>query len=319
MAVVTRPPPAADCLARCTTSSQTTGEPLLGSAPGDRRWLLVEHAGPWGRRAVAESRLPAAVREHLMGLDDVRVQLIRQPGRTAEGVRVFLAEASEGGVMRVWAATLDAERDLLGVDPADPEGSGLTRYDEHADGPLLLVCTNGRRDRCCAELGRPVVAALAERWPAGTWETTHLGGHRFAATLVALPAGVALGRLDAGSAVLACAELVAGRVPADVLRGRVGLPPAAQVAEQQLRAGLGLSGLAEVQVVSIRPGDQGALVRLRAQGATHELEVVARPGPPVRPSCAEDATSASTAYRVHWTSPSSGASTSPSTGPSSGS
>ena len=31
-----------------------------------------------------------------------------------------------------------------------------------------------------------MAAALTEQWPAQTWETTHLGGHRFAATLLAM-------------------------------------------------------------------------------------------------------------------------------------
>ena len=124
---------------------------------------------------------------------------------------------------------------------------GLAAYDE----PLWLVCTNGRRDRCCTEAGRPVAAALAGSWPEATWETTHLGGHRFAATLLALPSGVALGRLDAGSAVGACRDLEAGRVPVDLTRGRVGTPPRAQVAELHLRRELGEPALDAVRATEV--------------------------------------------------------------------
>ena len=47
--------------------------------------------------------------------------------------------------------------------------------------PMLLVCTHGVHDTCCAVRGRPVAAALARRWPEATWECSHVGGDRFAA------------------------------------------------------------------------------------------------------------------------------------------
>ena len=46
--------------------------------------------------------------------------------------------------------------------------------------PLLLVCTHGRRDACCAQFGRPTAMALARRYGTAVWETTHVGGDRFA-------------------------------------------------------------------------------------------------------------------------------------------
>jgi hypothetical protein len=52
---------------------------------------------------------------------------------------------------------------------------------------MLLVCTNGRRDVCCALWGQRFYAAAAALLP-NVWQTTHLGGHRFAATAVSLPA-----------------------------------------------------------------------------------------------------------------------------------
>jgi hypothetical protein len=234
---------------RCTVASRTGEEQLAGTAPTDTELLLVEHPGPWGRRAVEESRLPDAVRDHLLGLAAVRVQLIRRHrGGTGPGVRVFRAVAGPAG-FTVTTGVLASMDDLPGLD--------VTTLAPH-DGPLWLVCTNGRRDRCCAEAGRPVAAALADRWPDATWETTHLGGHRFSGTLLALPGGHTLGRLDETTAVSACAGLEAGRVPLDLSRGRAGLPTADQVRELHL---LG--------------------------GGSPDVEVVAVPGPPARLSCAD--------------------------------
>jgi hypothetical protein len=276
---------------RCAAASSADAEPMVGTAPEETTWLLIEQPGPWGRNAVAESRLPEEVRTHLAGLDGVRVQLIRRHGGAdaGPGVRVFLARL--GGTVRVWAARLDDATDLLDLDVAAPEGEPrLAAYDE----PLWLVCTNGRRDLCCAEIGRPIAAALAERWPEATWETTHLGGHRFAGTLLALPAGIALGRLDEQTAVEACAALEAGVLPTGVVRGRAGLPGAAQVAELHVREACGAHALGPVAVEGI--GDGTFSVTL--DGRTHLVTVRTSRSEPRRRSCADLKTKAGRVYEV---------------------
>lgn len=236
-----------DSAFRCSVASREDQEPIAGTAPTEPELLLVEHPGPWGSKAVEESRLPAPVKEWLGSLDGIRVQLVRRPGgRAAPGIRVFHAVA-EDDRFSVSSGVVEDVADLPALDLAD-----LAPY----DGPLWLVCTNGRRDRCCAEVGRPIAAALAARWPEATWETTHLGGHRFSGTLLALPSGHALGRLDAASAVDACAVLEAGEVPVPFSRGRAGLAPEAQVLDLHLLAG----GSPDVDVVEV-PGERRASCR----------------------------------------------------------
>ena len=207
-------------------------------APTESAYLLVEHPGPWGRQAVAESDLPEAVRAHLAADPRVRVLLIRRHGRSPASTRRTVYAAWLGApAPRVWASVVDAPEDLLDVDLTALAEGRDPGWDAH-DEPLWLVCTNGRRDRCCAEAGRPVTAALAQEWPVETWETTHLGGHRFAGTLLALPSDHP-GRLDAVTAVAAVREVAAGGHPVAQSRGRAGFPPPAQVAELALRGGCG--------------------------------------------------------------------------------
>lgn len=268
---------------RCSAASLADGEPLAGTAPTEGSWLFVEVPGSWGRQAVAESRLPDEVREHLMGLSGVRVQLVRRHGREGAavdrpaGTRVFaatLAPADDRPVVR--STVLARVEDLVTL-----ETETLPAY----DGPLWLVCTNGRRDVCCAELGRPVAEALAMRWPEATWETTHLGGHRFSGTLLALPSGMVLGRLAPESAVAACADLLAGRVPVAVSRGRAGLSAQEQVAELHLRSE---HGVGDVAVQGSSDEGVGTVVRLSADGEAWEVVVVTAQGTPHRQSCADD-------------------------------
>ncbi len=214
---------------RCSATSRDDEEPLAGTAPTDSAMLFVEHAGAWGRQAVAQSRLPHAVKEHLEGLTGLRVQLIRRyGGETGPGVRVFHAAAREGG-FAVTTAVLASVDDVVALD--------LARDLAPHDRGLWFVCTNGRRDRCCAEIGRPITAALAGRWPEETWETTHLGGHRFSGTLLALPSGHTLGRLSPENCIEACLEIERGGVPAELSRGRAGRSGVEQVRELHVAAG----------------------------------------------------------------------------------
>ncbi len=224
---------------RCSASSRDDEEPLAGTAPTDTAWLFLEHAGAWGRQALAQSRLPAAVKDHLDQLPGVRVQLIRRHGgESGPGVRIFHAVAREAG-FSVTSTVLASVDDLVALD--------LERDLSPHEGGLWLVCTNGRRDRCCAELGRPIAAALAARWPEETWETTHLGGHRFSGTLLALPSGHTLGRLSVESCVVACQEIAQGGVPAELSRGRAGRSGVEQVRELHVLSG----GRATDEIVAV--------------------------------------------------------------------
>lgn len=250
---------------RCSLASLTDDEPIAGTAPTDPEILLVECPGPWGRDAVADNRLPECVREHLATLD-LKVHLLRRyDGSAGPGTRVFHARATDEGYA-VRGTVLDRPEDLLGLDLAD--ATAMQAYDE----PLWLVCTNGKRDRCCAELGRPIAGLLTREWPEGTWETTHLGGHRFSGTLLALPSGLALGRLDTATALAACEAVARGEVPVQLARGRAGRPSEEQVRELHVLAG----------------GDPGD-------------EVVAVPGPVRRQSCGDDKVKATTRYEVRPT------------------
>jgi len=284
---------------RCSVLSEAADEPLAGSAPTDERWLCVEVPGPWGRKAVTGSRLPDAVLAHL-GSHDGRVELLRRPGagdRPTRGPLVVVADPGTDG-LTVRSARLDDVEDL--PDLADTD---LRPHDE----PLWLVCTNGRRDLCCAERGRPVALALAEVRPEQVWETTHLGGHRYAATALHLPTGLLLGRLDPEAGLAALAEIEAGRVPRGLVRGRVGSVPAVQVADLAVREQEDRWGLDEVRVAGLRDqptyDEAVSVVDVRTPAGSTRVVVRRVPGPPGRASCADDHDKPTTRYEVVALSP----------------
>ena len=255
----------------CSELSLEAGVPLAGTTTRADRWLLVEHGGPWGRDAVADSILPERVAEVLLGFGG-RVLLVRRPGRSA-AVAVFTAYTTEaGGELR----RFDLERldDLAG---ADVEAGGAP-----LDGPLVLVCTHRRRDACCARLGVPVYNALRPHVPPELlWRSSHQGGHRFAANVLALPHGIQLGRVGPVEAPAVAAALAEGRIPLAHYRGRSLHAPEVQAADALVRTVEGLDRVADVRLVE----HEGDRVLLETPRAVLEVRVEERRGPTLPASC----------------------------------
>ncbi len=278
-------PAAEDRAFRCSVGA--TQEPMAGSAAVATTYLLVEHPGPWGRKALSESRFPEHVRHGLGAAADaagVRVQLIRRPGRgpAGDGLRVFAAYA-DPVAPRTVAAVVAAPEALLDLDLAAlaaGEDAGLAAHDQ----PLYLVCTNGRRDLCCAELGRPIVAALAAAYPAETWETTHVGGHRFAGAMVVLPHGLSYGRLDADAALRVVEKSRAGELDLTHLRGRSAYDGAVQAAEIAARQRLGET---RIDALTLLSGASAPEVRFAHPRGEVTVRVEQVPTEPTRQSCAD--------------------------------
>jgi hypothetical protein len=63
---------------------------------------------------------------------------------------------------------------------------------------------------------------LAARYPEETWETTHVGGHRFAGNLVILPPGLYYGPVDSAGALDAVGAHARGEISGRGYRGRAG-------------------------------------------------------------------------------------------------
>ncbi len=124
-------------------------------------------------------------------------------------------------------AALDLEKLAAGSAPA---------FGSVVGEPVFLVCTHAQRSACCARWGGPLAQALAARYPGQVYQTTHLGGHRFAANLVILPHGLYYGPVGLDGAVAAIGAYERGTVEPARYRGRAGQPKATQQAEHALLA-----------------------------------------------------------------------------------
>lgn len=268
----------------CADASARAGIELAGTATETSRWLLLEHRGAWGRDAVEDTELPEAVRETLSSFPG-RTLLVRRPDRRAGRTTVFEAEATEAGgrLTRRRLETMD-------------ELAGGVAGGEPIAGPLLLVCAHGRRDACCARLGVPVFDALAPHAdPGGLWQSSHQGGHRFAANVLVLPWGVQLGRVAPDDAARVVALLKGGRIPLDLYRGRALYTPVVQAAEVFVRTQLDADAVGGLELLAV----DGDRVTFAHAGGETSVAVDEHPGPIVPASCGAEPEPA-TVYSVRW-------------------
>ena len=268
----------------CSVLSERAGISAFGTASEARFWVAVEQSGPWGRDAMTQSHLDAGLGADLAAACQTaggRLLLIRRPGQHAD--------AHHRTSRRVLVATrLTGRPELLAGDV--PEAADLLRlpFDALAHGdldairtalpalvpsaePALLVCTNARRDVCCAVRGRPVALQAAAERPGQVWECSHTGGHRFAPTAVLLPHGQTWARLSTAQAVSALDAAARGEVPTELLgpvhdRGRSPLTAPAQAAESFVRQQIGEVDLTALSTAA-DPGD-GPAERVRSR-VTH--------------------------------------------------
>ncbi|NUU19946.1 MAG: sucrase ferredoxin [Streptomycetaceae bacterium] len=239
-------------MSTCSTVSQDLDEPIAGTAATATTWLLVEQPGPWGAKALTQSHLDPVLGRALEAAakgTGVRVALIRRPGRhadcgTAAERQIYAAHTVPGNVWLLAATITDPEQ-LLKLDFAALGTGDHHTFDSalqgrpHTGDPLALVCTNGKRDRCCALLGRPLAAELAASGVEGVWEVTHLGGHRFSPTLLVLPYGYAYGRAQAHAVKEVLHGVQAGRIVVEGCRGNSAWERPAQAAELAVRRATG--------------------------------------------------------------------------------
>jgi len=285
----------------CAAESVRRGEPLRATASRVTRWLLIEQPGPWGREALLESRLEPRVARTLQSKArrlKVRVVLIRRPNREDPAPRsAYLVRTMRSGS---WAARVDvhAPEELEHLDLSLLEQAAPPSDVSAEHGPIRLVCTNGRHDPCCADFGRPVVRALVDAGEPA-WESSHVGGDRFAANLVFLPQGIYYGRVPPEQSARLVRELDEGVLDLGHYRGRSCDQPLVQAAEIFLREELGERRIDALGLRgSTAPGPDRATVSFDHDGTSYEVAVRREPGPAEHLTCTDHGESHPWQYRL---------------------
>ncbi len=183
------------------------GAPIVG-------YLGVEVAPPWKYEVTESPRFPDGLREAVervreAGAISKFTALFPDPSYSREGyTRALYLRKPPGPFASYLKSEYVVPEDEIVpfVEALAGEPGGLSRfgpYEEDASRVRsILVCTHGSHDACCGKFGLPVYETLRQGYAAASegrlrvWRTSHIGGHRFAPTLIDLPEGRYWGRLE---------------------------------------------------------------------------------------------------------------------------
>lgn len=244
----------------CASVALLHGGDPSGTAASMTSWLLVEQPGPWPADALERYLAEVIDEDRMAKLREagLRPLLIRRPGRHARSTdssrAVFVGSGRPG---ERWLERIDVAdaAELAKVD-LEAVARGESGHGQAVTSPMLLVCTHGAKDMCCAVRGRPLATALADDYPGLAWEVSHVGGDRWAGNLLVVPDGYLHGQLEPAKAALVAKAAMAGQVHPDYLRGRTTATTSwEQVAEIAVRRHTGFTGVDDVLAVGARAGD----------------------------------------------------------------
>lgn len=268
----------------CSDQSLARDDPMYGTASAGSKWMLIELSGGWGPLAFLQS--PNCIDPELgraivrrVEKAGMRIAAIRRHGRRSDTPRWrwFIAH-SDVGAEALYAGEVGDPRDFLtlALDGSD----GTVCRD-----PLVAVCAHGKHDQCCAVRGRGACRAIAAEYPQFTWECSHLGGDRFAATMLVLPEGLCYGRVDSADSVDLVRRYLAGRLDNRFLRGRTSLPHAVQAAQYFARETYGDDRIDALHPLDVERGEHRIRVVLAGQRAPIEVVLHEQMSEPLLSQC----------------------------------
>lgn len=130
-----------------------------------------------------------------------------------------------------------------------------------------------------------VAAAIAAVYPEFTWECSHLGGDRFAATMLVLPEGLCYGRVDSTDAANLIHLYLGGRLDNAYLPGRTSLSHAVQAAQHYARQASGDDRIEAFAPLDVESGDGTTRVVLQLDAGSLDITVADRMSDPLLSQC----------------------------------
>jgi (2Fe-2S) ferredoxin len=253
-------------MAFCADYSRQAGEQLFGTVRPTKAWLLVEHTGRWERSAgdFLSACAPGAMGRLKSHLPTLRAGFLRRNRSASQWLAGYLAISRDCG-SALYSFRVRCVEDLDHID------WDLVQSNDPVREPLILVCTHGTHDLCCAKFGhatyQAMCAAIRPLGGASVRQTSHVGGCRFAPNVVVLPEGIMYGRVRVEDCVALGASIRAGRVLTRLLRGRSCYSKPVQAAEYFLREQLRETGDVRLLRSAEQPDGEWTVVFEREAGS----------------------------------------------------
>lgn len=260
----------------CTLETIAANETIFGTAVSEGHiWLILEYTDPWAPEVALENNLPDPVQTwlttHLAEIPHSRLQFIKRSGSPPTTTRRFYVSVSTPSRQTLHAFDIENYAELLWLDLPAIVADEANYAEYRTAETLFLVCTHGKRDKCCAKFGRPVYEALIAAAPEQAWEASHLGGHRYAAVTAVLPVGLYYGLLAPTAVLPFLAAAQQNDIFPQHFRGRIYYPPPVQAAEYFLRQAQAAWGYDQFALVGQEKLAEG---RLRVSFVDRDTAVV---------------------------------------------
>lgn len=179
----------------CSLNSTDLHEDIFATASYFTKLLLVEYNFPWPEDPLTNNLLPQEVNDYLLHFKKAsrsnRVLFVKNKQKANLQINIF-------AINNLWEQPytnhfiLTDHKELLNFSDTEL----FSQAHENKFGELIyLVCTNGKKDKCCSKFGVPVFKQLSQL-AGNVWECTHVGGDRFAPNVLTLPYCIFYGALS---------------------------------------------------------------------------------------------------------------------------
>jgi len=173
----------------CSDFNTSINPDPIGTSIHVERIILIEAPIPW----------PSKIREHqlLKGLDGLDNRFFKS-GRI---LLTPLTNKDESKIRIYERLSIGVEESVFNFSNTEELKNIITQINNPTDlkqikasskvltQPTFLICTHGSRDTCCGSKGTIFAKELASITNLEVLKVSHIGGHRFAPTLISLPDG----------------------------------------------------------------------------------------------------------------------------------
>lgn len=261
----------------CADTSRKNEESILGTASPVHYWLMIECPGTWKGNALKESELPVSVKDFLLGLYslnlNLRIQLIQNDSTDRSHPKIFWANG-DPQFSQLWELQLNQYEDLIHIDFVSLVKNGVTKNFQEITTPQFFICTNGQHDPCCAKYGLALFQASKNNHNM-LWQTNHLGGDRFAANVLCLPYGIYYRRVDQAALFAMIQAHETKQLYLPTFAGRAYYSREIQTAEYFIRKDTGELAIDALQLITSTGNEDHAMIEFCDHNNTHHyVEVI---------------------------------------------
>ncbi len=175
----------------CSAASRYFKEQLAGTAANSNTFILIEHFNPFPEKII-QAHFDKTWLQEILDLAKQlkgKVLLIRNKHTNFNDCKITFVDCKQCLYCTIETTLKKAPTIQL----ADYINAANTQW---RGDPFFVICTNGKKDKCCAKFGYTVYKFF-ESFNANidVWECSHVGGDRFAANVVAMPFGIYYGHV----------------------------------------------------------------------------------------------------------------------------